>query len=343
MKFKAAVIGCGRIGCGFDEDPKRKQVSTHAGAYFFNSNIDLVALSDVNEDFLKKYSQRFSVPNTYTNYKDMLEIEKPDIISICTWNETHHEIVKVAVENGVKAIFCEKPISNSLDNAKGMINFCQERGVILMIDHQRRFDYTHQNIKNFIKEGKLGRIQQASFYYTAGIANTGSHMFDLLRFFFGDVGWIQAHKSNNFSPNEKDPNFDGLIKFKNGVLCTIQACDVKNYLIFDLDIFGTKGKISLSKAGFKVEYNEIIESDLFSGYKELSQTNCPIKEKSRDFMVDAVKHLVDCIINKQKPICSGEDGLASLELICAFKESAEQKGKMISLPLEQSQIEINSK
>ncbi len=65
--FKAAVIGCGRIGCGFDEDPKRQNISTHAGAYSNNQNIALVSLVDLNQSILNKYAERFNVPKTYTS------------------------------------------------------------------------------------------------------------------------------------------------------------------------------------------------------------------------------------------------------------------------------------
>jgi predicted dehydrogenase len=100
-----------------------------------------------------------------------------------------------------------------------MIGLCRERGVALQVDHQRRFDPFHQEVRRFIQEGGLGRVQQATFYYSAGIANTGSHLFDLLRFFFGDAAWVQAVRSQNPSPNPADPNIDGLVKFRSGLLC----------------------------------------------------------------------------------------------------------------------------
>ncbi len=341
IRYKAAIIGCGRIGCGFDEDPKRKNISTHAGAYSNNLEIELVALADVDQEALEKYSKRFNVPRKYTDYKEMLANEKLDIISVCTWNKTHFEIVQEAVKRGVKAIFCEKPISDNVNSAKEMIKICNENNVLLMINHQRRFDPTHQEIKKFIAEGKLGIIQQASFYYTAGIANTGSHMFDLLRFFLGDAQWIQAIESNNPSQNNDDPNLDGIIKFSSGTLCTVQALDVKDYLSFDFTVFGSKGKIHLTNSGFKVRYYEVGDSEFFSGYKELQETNSPILEKERNFMVDAVKHLVFCLDSNQKPICSGEEGLASLELITAFKESAKQNGQRIMIEKMENNIITN--
>lgn len=341
-KYKTAIIGCGRIGCGFDDDPKRKYAASHIKAYSLNPNTQLVALADIDTEKLAKYAEKYNVPKTYTDYKEMLAIECPDILSICTWNSTHYEIVCEAVKQGVKAVFCEKPISDTIENAKKLIQVCSDHKVILMIDHMRRFDKTHVEIKRFIDGGGIGSIQQASFNYTAGIANTGSHMFDLIRFLLGDVDWITSFPSSTLAPNPKDPNFDGLIKLKSGATCTIQACDVKEFTLFEFVITGTKGRIKISKAGFKVEYDRVEDSDVFSGYKELTSHNLPFNHYPVDFMNDAVAHIIYCLEHHKIPNCSGEDGLASLELICAFHESAQHDGKKIHLPLEKSDVIISS-
>ena len=344
MAFRAGIVGCGRIGSEFDDDAKRKQISTHAGAYSAIKQVELVAACDLNIERLEKCGKKWQVPSLYEDNTEMLRREALDILSICTGNSTHLAITKEAANSSVKAIFCEKPIADSLRNADEIVKLCNEKGVILQIDHQRRFDEFHQDIRDFLQNGKLGRIQQVTFYYTAGIANTGSHMFDLLRFFFGDVDWVQAIYSQNKSLNPNDPNIDGIVKFKNGTFCAIQACDVQEFLIFEMDCIGTKGRLNLTHSGFDLEFYEVRESDLFSGYKEIFTNASPInKDTPREFMVNAVRHLVECLEGGRKSISSGEDGRASLELICASHESARADGKKISLPLVDSEVKIESK
>jgi predicted dehydrogenase len=344
MTFRAGIVGCGRVGSEFDDDPKRIMISTHAGAYTAVDEVELVALSDLDENKLERCRKRWGVTSLYQDCKEMLSRENLDILSICTWNSTHLDIVKEAVNNDIKAIFCEKPIADSLKNADEIIRICDEKGIILQIDHQRRFDSFHQEVKDFIQKGNLGRIQQVTFYYTAGIANTGSHMFDLLRYFFGDVNWARAIYSQNKSPNPDDPNIDGIVRFKNGTFCAIQACDVQEFLIFEMDCIGTKGRLNITQSGFDLEFYRVGESKLFSGYKEIFSSTPPIeKNVPTEFMVGAVIHLIDCLKKGSKPICSGEDGRASLELVCAFHESAKADGKKVSLPLSDSEIEIKLK
>lgn len=342
--FRAGIVGCGRIGSQFDDDPKRKFISTHAGAYSAVDDVELVAACDLDKEKLARCGQRWQIPSLYQDYREMLRNETLDILSICTWNSTHLDITREAVHHGVRAIFCEKPIADSLKSADEMLKLCNEKGVILQIDHKRRFDKFHQEIKNFLQAGRLGRIQQVTFYYVSGIANAGSHMFDLLRFFFGDIDWVQAIYSQNESHNPDDPNIDGMVKFKNGMVGSIQSCDVQEFYIFEMDCIGTKGRLNITRDGFDLDFYEVRQSQLFSEDMDLFHSASPINSDTpREFMIEAVRHLVECLTEGKKSLSSGEDGRAALELICAFYESARADGKRINLPLKDSEIEMKSR
>ena len=88
-----------------------------------------------------------------------------------------------------------------------MLEIANDQGVVLLINHSRRWDKLYQDISDYIKEGNLGDIQQASCYYTAGIANTCSHLFDVLRMLFGDVVNVCSWYKDN--SKKDDPNMDG--------------------------------------------------------------------------------------------------------------------------------------
>lgn len=344
MTYRAGIVGCGRIGCTFDDEPQRGYVSTHAGGYVRTPGVELVALADIDEGKLDRYGGKFGVPGRYTDYVQMLEKEQLDIVSVCTWNDTHLDIVRAAVEHGVKAVFCEKPIADSLSAADEMIRLCAEGNVLLMIDHQRRFDRFHQQIAAFLRNGGLGQIQQVTCYYTAGVANTGSHLFDLLRFYLGEVTWVQGRYSRNPSPNPQDPNVDGWLGFADGLVAAIQACDVRAYLIFEVSLLGTKGRLRVTSSGFNVEFEEVRDSQRFAGYRELFPGSPPVRaEGPHEFMLFGIAHLLECLKTGQKPICSGEDGRAALEIICALRESADANGKRFILPLAHSSIIIQSR
>ena len=121
------------------------------------------------------------------------------------------------------------------------------------------------------------------------------------------------------------------MRFKIGVYASFQACDVSKYLLFELNCFMDKGRIVLKNSGFNIDFYKADESKCFSGYKELYKARQYFKTKyKRNFMVNAVEHLVDCIKNKKKSVSSGDDGLRALELIDASILSAKNDGKRIS-------------
>jgi predicted dehydrogenase len=344
MTRRAAIIGCGRIGCAFDDDPRRGYVSTHAGAYVRTPGIQLAALADIDAARLQTYGDKFQVAGRYQNYRQMLERERPEILSLCTWSDSHRAIVEHAVAAGVRAIFCEKPIADSLDAADDMIRRCRQAGVLLMVDHQRRFDRFHQQLAEYVRGGKLGRVQQVTCYYTAGIANTGTHLLDLLRFFFGDAAWVAGMLSANASPNPEDQNLDGWVQFRDGPLVALQACDVRDYTIFELNILGARGRLRVLSHGFAAQLEEARDSGRFAGYRELYPTEPPVDASGpREYMLQAVAHLLDCLEHGRQPVSSGEDGRAALELISALRQSARDGGSRVQLPLPTSSMTLASR
>jgi|TARA_B100000315_G_scaffold140981_1_gene130006 predicted dehydrogenase len=328
MKYRAGVIGCGRIGFEFDKDPKRRYIATHTGAYNYVKDIDLAAVCDIDKKRLKGCMDRWNIPEGYSDLKEMLRKENLDILSICTLPSTHYPILKEAVKYPLKAIFCEKPIAENKKNAEKMVKLCKEKNIILQIDHQRRFDPLHVDLREFIKSKEVGDVQQVNVYYTAGVNNTGSHMFDLLSFFFGEADWVEGFFSKNISHKKNDPNIDGFMRFKSGVFASFQACDVNKYLILELNCFFGKGRVVLKSSGFGVDFYKVGDSKLFSGYKELYRSRVPFRTNyKRDFMVNAVEHLIKCINNKKESASSGDDGIKALGLIEACISSAKNNGK----------------
>lgn len=344
MNLRAAVIGCGRIGCGFDDDLRRQYASTHARAYLRTDGVELVALCDMDGEKLDRYATKFGVGGRFTDYKEMLEKEELDVVSVCTLSPSHLEITRAAVEVGVRGIFCEKPIAESLSAADEMIRLCAESGVALMIGHQRRFDPAHQRLARFASEGGLGCVQQGTCYYTAGVANTGTHLFDLLRFYLGGAAWVSGRFSPCPSANATDPNIDGWIGFAGGATVALQALNVAAYTIFEITLLGTKGRLRLGEHGYSAEFEEVRPSERYSGYYELFPAALPTETKfTQELLIGGVGHLIDCIKHGMKPISSGEDGRAALEIICALSQSAVECGKRIELPLASASLTIPSK
>jgi UDP-N-acetylglucosamine 3-dehydrogenase len=338
-KLKCAVIGCGRIGCGFD-DNQSNLIKTHAGSYFKNSQTNLVALCDIDKKKLEKYAKKYKISKTYTSTSELFKNEKLDCVSICTLVSTHLKIVEEAANSGVKGIFLEKPISNSMDDAKKIIAICKRNKIKLQIDHQRRFHPLYPKIKKILEKEEIGKIQIVNVFYGAGIANTGSHMFDLLRMLFGEIKNISSEHAPKKSQNPKDPNLDIKIKFLNSIICRVNSLDYSNYAKFDIEIYGMKGVIKIDLIKNEARFSKISKKSYV--YKILEK-EIIIKENICETPIQrGLKDLVNSIKINKKTSSSGNDGLKSLEAIVASIKSFNNK-KEIKLPLPSNHFKIDSK
>jgi predicted dehydrogenase len=338
-KLKCAVIGCGRIGCGFD-DNQSNLIKTHAGSYFKNSQTNLVALCDIDKKKIEKYAKKYKISKTYTSTSELFKNEKLDCVSICTLVSTHLKIVEEAANSGVKGIFLEKPISDSINDAKKIIEICKRNKIKLQINHQRRFHPIYLKIKKVLDEKKIGEIQFINVYYGAGIANTGSHMFDLLRMLFGEIKYVKSQYSKNKSQNKNDPNLDMTIEFFNSITCQINSLDYTNYAIFNMEIYGMKGVLKMDL--IKNEGKLLKISNKSNVYKILEKEIIIAAKIFETPIQMGLRNIINSIKLDKKIQSNGNDGMKSLEIIIAVMKSAKQK-KQITLPLSNNQFKISSK
>ncbi len=339
-KYRAAIVGCGRIASLFAEDKKRKGVVTHAQAYRANPRTELVAACDFDLTRLEAFGKKWGVKNLYTDFGAMLAKEKIDLLSICTWNATHARLVEIALKNGVSGIICEKPVADTLANADRMIRLCASKEVPLLINYTRRYVRLYHQIKSMIHRGELGEIQAVSCYYTAGIVNTGTHLFDFLRYFFGDALWVWADPVKALGSQDK--SFSGHIYFKKGFGCSLTALDVKSFLVFEADIYGTKKRVRLTDSGQGAMVWSAAPHPSFSGYRALKESKALTGDLGEG-LPGLIENLVKAVEKKQAPICSGADGRASLEIAAAFHLSSMNKGKITKLPLKKRNLQLISK
>lgn len=330
-QLKAVLIGCGRIAGGFDQDKKRKYVATHAGAYKRVPGVYLSAVCDGAPGKAEAFAESWNVPAAYTDFKLMLKKENPDIVSICTWPESHFELARTAIEASVRGIFLEKPLTTTLADADRLLKLAKKKKTVLAINHSRRWDTGLNRINTFLKSGKIGKIHQVQCFYTAGASNTGTHLFDLLRSCLGDAVSVQASPYPVFG--DKDLTLSGEILFKNNVRATLQGLDVKDYLIFEIDFYGSNGRLRITHSGFTAETWKVGPSPYFSGYRELVSSKSSFGLHEKQMMIHAVADIVDCLRSGREPRSTANDGLKALEMICALHESFRKGCSRIKLPL----------
>ncbi len=178
-KYRAAIIACGRIS------------RAHAHGYLVNPEIELVACADISREALDGFGEQFSVPseNRYLDYNEMLDKEKPDIVSVCSHHHLHSSMTIDAAARKPSAIFCEKPMALSLGEADDMIEACEKAGALLIIGHQRRFSPQYVSAYNALRAGEIGELKfvEGHGHPHTSLTVDGTHTVDLMRWYAGDV------------------------------------------------------------------------------------------------------------------------------------------------------------
>lgn len=351
--MKYALIGCGRI-------------SPNHVAAAKNNNLEMVAFVDIEEqnaiDKISRFDLQDSGIHIYTDYHEMLEQEKPELVAIATESGKHAKIALDCLDYGCNLII-EKPIALSIADADAIIEKGKEKGVKVCACHQNRFNKSIQAIRDAIEKGRFGKL----FYGTAHIRwarnheyydqakwrgtweqdggalmNQCIHNIDLLRWMMGDeVDTVCGMTARLNHPYIEAEDFgSALIRFKNGSYGIVEGTtDVypKN-LEETLYIFGEKGTV---KAGGK-SVNRI-EEWKFSDDTENSEL---VKEQNSEEPPNIYgfghtklyRNVIAAVNGEEQLLVDAEAGKRALELVLAIYQSS-ATGQPVKLPLEKCATE----
>jgi predicted dehydrogenase len=117
-------------------------------------NVKVVAVCDLNLERAKKIAHKFDVKKTYTNYNELLRLEKLDLVDICTPVSTHARIA-CDVAKVVPAVFVEKPMAINLHECDEMIQTVKKYGAKLCVGHNQLFLSSIQKAKSMVDSGEI--------------------------------------------------------------------------------------------------------------------------------------------------------------------------------------------
>lgn len=145
--MKYALIGCGRISPNHIVAAK-------------NNNLEIVAICDINPlcmtDKMLKLKLDTKIKR-YTDYKEMIDKEKPELVAICTESGKHAEIALYCIKYGCNCII-EKPIAISIVDVDAIISASIKHHVKICVCHQNRFNKSIQMIREAIDMNRFGKL-----------------------------------------------------------------------------------------------------------------------------------------------------------------------------------------
>jgi UDP-N-acetylglucosamine 3-dehydrogenase len=330
--YTAAVIAAGSQG------------RVHAAGYAALPDVRLVAVADVNLAAAQELAADLDIPSVYESYEELLLTEHPDLISICTPPASHLDVVQKAVAAGVKAIHCEKPIALSYADALEMHRITQDAGVLLTFNLQRRFEPVHRFGREQVQSGVIGDVVSVEGY-CPNLPDWGTHIFDLILFYLGDVppAWVMGQidvSTNRYVYNAfAETSSVTLVKWQSGISATVQTGREPQTPVLNLEnnlgliIQGTRGRLDVRGSRCTV-YRFGEETVVF---ETPFSTDSSTWERQVDPAIvactaEAIADLVASLESGEEPVLGSRHGLLGAELIFATYESSRSRSR-VQLPL----------
>jgi predicted dehydrogenase len=313
---KIGIIGLGYIG------------QIHLRHCLKIPNLDVVAVADVSKKALNK-AKMAGVKKAFDNYEDLLK--DPDIEAVIIGLPTHlHLKCALQAAEANKTIFLEKPIARNVEEAKEIISATQKHSVKFMMGYPLRFNKTLCSVKEQMIEGLVGDIENAHatfissgpFFHRAEgsspvpvpdwwwnkeltgggvLIDLGSHIINLLRWYFGEITDIRSHLGYRFNMDFEDSAMC-IAKFNSGTIAAINVGWFSQAYTLKLDFLGSVKSVSVQQSP---------SNPIITGVQMLATG------RSKFFQphLDELQYFADCIVNNEFPSLSGDDGLKDLEAI----------------------------
>jgi predicted dehydrogenase len=255
-----------------------------------------------------------------------------DVISICSPTTSHAADLEAALELRPKLIFCEKPVTASLELTRGAVELCLKTGVLLAVNHTRRWAPDVIRLKDELDMGVWGTVRSVAAIYNKGVLNNGGHMFDLLHFLFGPLELLFAGLPV-YDFWEDDPSIPAILRTSTDIPVTLNVAHAADYAHFEMQIVASGGIISMENGGISWRRRRTIDSPHFRDYKALDSGDSRAGEYSLA-MGKAVANIYEAIAGGAVLASSGVTALAAQEICHSVgtMASLHSEGRNPSMP-----------
>jgi predicted dehydrogenase len=332
-KTRVAIVGAGHVA----------QVA-HIPAYRRNPDVELVAVVDDDPVKARRIQKQFGFAEWYEDIAEMLKLSEVDAVDICTPNYLHAPMAVAALRSG-KDVLCEKPLARNSDEARKMVSAAEKENRVLMVGMNNRFREDVATLRTFIKGKELGDINfvkagwlrratdwNERAWFTQKTKAGGGALLDLGTPLMDLSIWLSGLRKPTgvscsiFGKTGRTGVEDSavaMIRFAGGACLSIEV----NWNLREpqdqtfLHVYGSNGAAVLNP----LQIHKHIQGVLVNVTPAIPGTN--FYKESYNAEVD---HFIECVRGRKKPLASGSDAVAVLEILDAMYKSA-ATGKEVAL------------
>ena len=319
--FQVGLIGAGRIG------------KMHAENIANNfPGVKLKSVADPSID--KEWFESLDIENCYTNPDKIIYDKEIHAVIITSPTPTHINFIKKCANNK-KHIFCEKPISLTINGIKEVIDVVEKNNVFLQVGLNRRFDHHFLKMKQELHDGSIGTphtihitnrdssIPKFKFLRSSGglLLDMSIHDFDMVQYLTGsNIKEIFVNGNVFIEPDlKKIGDIDTAtitLELENDIMCSIQNCRQTHYGYDQrIEIFGSKGTLFVDNNHENLCY---LFTDKDTTRARLMNS---FIERYKESFISELNHFFECIHSSQKPIVGPRDILSAVQVAIAGQDS----------------------
>lgn len=319
-KIKIGFLGAGYIA------------GVHAAILARDDRVQIAAVYDVKKSRAQQLARTVGADVAHSVAEVLANCKA---IYITTPNTKHTELAVLASEEQ-KHVFCEKPMATSLADARRLLGAAEKSGKVFQVGHNRRFAPVYVELKRLLDEShqphsahiKMNRGELLNPEWVGDPKTTGGflyettiHMFDMMRFLFGEVATIQAIGSSHEYAETDD--FSVLFTFAGGMHATLASSADASWLFpFErVEVFCHHATIVTR------EMESLVYSEGLDGRHVERSMHQMSKEEKWGYLQED-RAFIDSIIEEELPLVTALDGFKSVELVDAVYESV-RNGKVI--------------
>lgn len=334
--LKAAIIGAGRVAGLLENDSLRDHPCTHWGIYNSHPSIVVTGVCSADRANAESFAAEFGISNFYHDYKEIINKEKPQILSVCTPAEIRYKIITYALRKNIPVIVTEKPLALNIREHEAIISLAAKKKSTIFVNHLRRFSWDWQIVKKILLEKKIGKPLFSKGSFSGAFLHTGTHMFDMINYLFGppksirgDIYNDEGKKIKCFRKKIYDGGVRGYMNFTDNHRIYIDG-QQKEYFQFELEINGSSGRIRignhLNELWLKTDCEYATE---FSQIKKFPFPEPAVKKNPWLMLRDEIYNSARGLKNDRNMTV---DSLTAYEMALAFALSS-KRGKTVKLPL----------
>jgi len=311
-KVRIGIVGTGYIG------------NVHGRIYTRDERAEISALFDIVPERAERTAR--TIGGRVCSSREEL-FDNCDAVLVCAPNKTHTEIASHALAAG-KHVFCEKPFSIGVDNARQLLYAAGNSDRVFQVGHNRRYAPVYAKLKELLSSDnphsahiKMNRGELKNPVWTGDVNVTGGflyettiHLFDMARFQFGEIEELVAYGSQHEYPELDE--FSILFKFKNGFHCTFaSSSDASWHFPFErIEVFCHHRTIMTE------EMERLLDSrELDANFETMSWHM--IDKEERWGYVREDRAFIDSILQDKRPPVTAEDGFRSVQLVESVYEA----------------------